>query len=75
MNRPPTWSSSAKRAGIAAVLMFAFLLVTSTGKSLANRLVPAIVLAALAFTLYVGLGYYMDMLLFRRRMRKKEAGK
>jgi hypothetical protein len=74
LNTPPTWSSSAKRAAIAAVLMFAFLFLTTKG-SVTKRLVPAIVLAALAFTLYVGLGYYMDVFIYRRRMRKREAGK
>jgi Flp pilus assembly protein TadB len=74
LNRPPSWSSSAKRASIAAVLMFAFLLITTKG-TVAHRLIPALVLAALAFSLYVGLGYYMDLALYRRRMRKKAAGK
>jgi hypothetical protein len=74
LNTPPTWNSSAKRAGIAAVLMFAFLLITSKG-TIEKRLVPAVVLAALAFTLYVGLGYYMDIFLYRRRLKKKTAGK
>ena len=55
--------------------MFAFLFITTKG-STEKRLVPAVILAALAFTLYVGLGYYMDMFLYRRRMRARErAGK
>jgi hypothetical protein len=73
LSTPPTWQGSAKRAGIAAVLMFAFLMITSKG-TITTRLVPAIILAILAFALYVGLGYYMDVFLYRRRMRKKETG-
>ena len=73
LNTPPTWKSSAKRATIAAALMFAFLMLTSRGSTSA-RVAPAIILALLAFLLYTSLGFYMDMFLYRRRMRKKETG-
>jgi len=77
LSTPPTWKGSAKRAGIAAVLMFAFLLspLANSKGTFATRLPPAVLLAALAFTLYVGLGYYMDVFLYRRRMRNKGTGK
>jgi len=74
LSKPPTWTSSTKRAGIAAALMFAFLMITTPG-SLTKRLVPALLLGVLAFGLYVSLGYYMDVFIYRRRMRKKAAGK
>jgi len=69
----PTWRTSAKRAGIASALMFLFLLLTSKG-SVAQRVVVAVLFAVGAFGLYVGLGYYMDLFLYRRRIRKREAG-
>jgi hypothetical protein len=70
LSTPPTWINSSKRAAIDAALMFAFELVVSKGQALA-----AAAFAVLAFGLYVGLGYYMDLYLYRRRMRKKETGK
>jgi hypothetical protein len=74
LNRPPTWSGAAKRAGIAAVLMFAFLMITSKGTT-ATRFGLSAVFSLGAFALYVGLGFYMDQFLYRRRIRKREAGK
>jgi hypothetical protein len=70
----PTWRSAAKRASIAAVLMFVFLMLTSKG-ALATRLIPSVILGFVAFGLYASFGYYMDMYLYRRRMRKKAAEK
>jgi hypothetical protein len=72
--RPPTWSSAAKRAGIAAVLMFAFLMISSKG-TVAARFGLSAIFAFGAFGLYVGLGFYMDQYLYRRRIRKRDAGK
>ena len=68
LNRPPTWQGSAKRAGLASALLFAFLLLTSKGNVLA-----AILFGAFAFALYVPSGYYLETWLFKRRQRKKEA--
>jgi pilus assembly protein TadC len=70
LNKPPTWESSAKRAGLAAALMFAFLLITSKGNVLA-----AVVFAAFSLALYIPAGYYLETFLWRRRQRKKAAGK
>jgi hypothetical protein len=73
MYTPPTWKASAKRAGIASALMFVFLMVSSKG-TIAQKLVLASLFAIGAFGLYVGLGYYTDLFLYRRRIRKREAG-
>ncbi|MHB8658488.1 MAG: hypothetical protein ACYC91_11130 [Solirubrobacteraceae bacterium] len=70
LNSPPTWAGSFKRAGLAAVFMFLFLLITGTGKGV-SRLVAALVFAGLALALYVPAGYYMEVALYRRRQRKK----
>lgn len=77
MNTPPTWRSSAQRAGIAAALMFVFLIITVGGKktSVGSRVGVAIGFAIVAFLLYTALGYYVDLYLWRRRMRKREAAK
>jgi Flp pilus assembly protein TadB len=71
---PPTWRTSVKRAGIASALMFLFLFVTNTKNTLAQRLVAAVLFAVGAFVLYTAIGYYTDLFLYRRRIRKREAG-
>src|SRR5947209_11415952 len=72
LNTPPTWKSSLTRASFAAAIMFLFLLVTTKGK---NRVEAALVFGAIALVLYVPAGYYMELWLYRRRQRKKAAGK
>ena len=69
LNTPPTWASSFKRAALAAAFIFAFMLLTSKGK---NRVVAALVFSIFALALYVPLGYYLELFLFRRRQRKKQ---
>jgi Flp pilus assembly protein TadB len=70
LNRPPTWSSSAKRAALAAGFMFVFLFLTNK-----HKVAPAAVFAILALLLYIPAGYYMEVYLFRRRQLKKSAQK
>ena len=74
LTTPPTWSSATKRAGIAAVLMFIFLMLTSRGSG-GTRLAVSFLFAGGAFVLYAALGFYTDQYLYRRRMRKREEGK
>jgi len=69
LNTPPTWKSAFTRAGIAAALMFTFVLLTSKG---GNRALTALVFAVLALVLYVPAGYYLELTLYRRRQRKKQ---
>jgi drug/metabolite transporter (DMT)-like permease len=71
LNTPPTWRSSIIRAMLAAVLVFAFLLLTAKGK---NKVPVALAFTALALIVYVPAGYYLELVLYRRRMRKKAAG-
>lgn len=68
LNTPPTWKSSIVRALLAAVLVFAFLLVTAKGK---NKLPVALSFTAVALIVYIPAGYYLELYLYRRRMRKK----
>jgi Flp pilus assembly protein TadB len=72
MNQKPTWKSSLTRASFAAVIMFLFLLLTTHGK---NRVGAAIVFAVFALALYVPAGYYLELFLWRRRQRKKDAAR
>jgi len=70
LNKPPTWRSSIIRALIAAVLVFAFLLLTAKGKS---KVPVALGFTAVALLIYIPAGYYLELMLYRRRMRKKAA--
>jgi Flp pilus assembly protein TadB len=72
LNTPPTWKSSISRAGIAAALVFVFLLLTSKG---ANKLPTALVIAVLALVIYIPAGYYLELMLYRRRQRRKAGGR
>ena len=73
LNKPPTWNSSVKRAGLASGFMFLFLLVTGMMSKGGASPVAAVLFAVFAFALYVPAGYYLETLLFRRRQRKKAA--
>jgi hypothetical protein len=70
LSTPPTWKQSLLRASFAAVIMFAFLALTTKGK---NKIGVAASFAVIALLLYVPAGYYMELFLYRRRMRKKQA--
>jgi Flp pilus assembly protein TadB len=72
LNTPPTWRSSATRAIIASVLVFVFLLLTSKGH---NKLATALIIAVLALVVYIPAGYYLELALYRRRQRRKAAGR
>jgi Flp pilus assembly protein TadB len=72
LNTPPTWRASLNRALIAAVLVFVFLLLTSKGH---NALANALFIAALALIIYVPAGYYLELVLYRRRQSRKARGR
>jgi hypothetical protein len=72
LNTPPTWKGSAMRAGLAAALIFIFVVVTSKGK---NRVELALVFTVIAVALYIPAGYYLELTMYRRRQRKKELRK
>jgi hypothetical protein len=72
LNSPPTWKSSITRALIAAVLVFAFLLLTAKGK---NKVPVAIIFTLVAVAIYIPAGYYLELMLYRRRQRKKAGGR
>jgi hypothetical protein len=72
LNTPPTWKSAATRAAVAAALVFVFLLLTAKGK---NKLPVALTFTLVALVIYVPGGYYMELFLYRRRQRKKAAGR
>jgi hypothetical protein len=71
LNRKPTWKSSSQRALLASGFMFIFLFITYRSKT-GNRLAEALLFAVVAGLLYILLGYWIEMFLWRRRMAKKQ---
>jgi hypothetical protein len=72
LSKPPTWSGSAKRAGLAAIFMFVFLLITDHPKNGGSAIPFALSFAILAMVLYIPAGYYLERFLWKRRMAKQE---
>ncbi len=72
LSTPPTWRASFIRAGIACVILLAFMLFTTKGN---NRLAVIAVVVVAAMVIYVPGGYYMELFIFRRRQRAKSRGK
>lgn len=68
LNTPPTWRGAVNRAAI-AVVFFAIMVVVLFKQ---NPLAAA-GLAAFMMLLYVPLGYYTDLWLYRRRQAKRAA--
>ena len=65
--RLPTWRGATNRAAIAA-LVFAVIAILALGQTPAS----AAVLALLAFAMYVPSGYYIDKLIYERRLKQKQ---
>ena len=66
LDRPPTWKSAGQRALIAAAVFLVAVLVLFRQKPAA-----AISLAAFMVLIYLPMGYYTDLFMYRRRQRKK----
>jgi Flp pilus assembly protein TadB len=73
LNRKPTWIGSAQRALLAGVLMFVFALFLDKPRHGGSPLAAALVIALFAMVLYLVLGYWLETMLWRRRMAKKQA--
>jgi hypothetical protein len=69
LNSPPTWKASVTRASIASVLMFFFLALVGP-KS--HRIESAAIFALFALVIYIPAGYYIELMMYRRRMQKKQ---
>ena len=69
LNTPPTWKASITRASIASVLMFFFLALVGPKT---HRIESAAIFAVLALLIYIPGGYYIELVMYRRRMQKKQ---
>jgi Flp pilus assembly protein TadB len=66
LDRPPTWRSAANRALIAAAVFLVAVIVLFKQKPLA-----AVSLAAFMVLVYLPMGYYTDLFMYRRRQKQK----
>ncbi len=69
LNTPPTWKAATTRAGMAALILFAFLLFTTKGSA---RILVAVGVGLVAFVAYIPFGYYLELFLYRRRQSRRE---
>ena len=69
LDRPPTVRGSLGRAAIAAAI-FVGVVIVAFGRSP----VQGLALGVFMFALYVPVGYFTDLFIYRRRQRKKRAG-
>ena len=66
LDKPPTWKSAIQRSLLATVLF-----VVLVGLVFKQPLGALISISAFVFLMYIPLGYYTDMALYRRRQRQK----
>ena len=66
MSKPPTWSGAAQRAALATVIFVIVLLVVFHESP--RRVIA---LSGFILLLYIPMGYYTDLFLYRRRQAKK----
>ena len=69
LDQPPTWRGALNRAAVAALLFGVLMIV------IGNEIAAAASLAAVMLLIYIPLSYYTDMLIYRRRQKKKAEGK
>jgi hypothetical protein len=65
-DRPPSWRTSANRAVIAVVLFIAVVLL-----AFKQPIKQAAFLAVFMLLIYIPMGYYTDLFMYRRRQAKK----
>lgn len=66
LDRPPTWQGSAQRAAVAAAIFGVMLVLLFK-----RPVVAGVFLALVMFLLYIPLGYYTDLFIYRRRQARK----
>ena len=69
LDQPPTWRNAAVRAVLASGAFFGFLVLIFK-----RPMDSSLVVAVLMIGFYTPLGYYTDMWIHRRRMKRRDAG-
>lgn len=70
LDKPPTWRGSALRGAIATVFFFVFVIVV-----LRPKLLSAVAISVFMLAVYMPMGYYTDLFMYRRRQRQKQRAK
>jgi hypothetical protein len=68
LSRPPSWKIATRNSALMAALIFLFLLFTNHPKT-GSAVPAALVVALLAFVVYVPGGFYMEKFMWKRRMK------
>jgi hypothetical protein len=69
-DRPPSWKSASNRAAIASLLF-----IVAVAVLFKQSVASAVAIGGFMFLLYIPLGFYTDMFIYKRRLAKKaEAG-
>ena len=66
LNQPPTWRGAAGRSAIATAIFIGVVILLFK-----QPVRSAAALAGFVFLFYIPLGYYTDLFLYRRRMKKQ----
>jgi Flp pilus assembly protein TadB len=69
LNTPPTWKGAATRGAMAAALLFVLFAVLGRSK---NPVLSAAIFTLFALALYIPGGYYLELMMYRRRQRKAQ---
>lgn len=67
LDQPPSWRSALNRAAVAAGLFFALLLLFFREQQLG----PKLGIAAFMLAVYIPMGYYTDLFIYRRRQARR----
>jgi hypothetical protein len=70
LDQPPTWRNAATRSAIATLFFLVMLFLLFKHQTVPQK----IALGVFVFLLYIPLGYYTDLFVFRRRQRRKGSG-
>jgi hypothetical protein len=69
LDTPPTWRGALNRAAVAAALFGVLMVVIGQNPA------AAFSLAAIMLLLYIPMSFYTDLLIYRRRQKRKAQGK
>jgi hypothetical protein len=69
LDEPPTWRSALTRAALAAGVFFVLVVA-----ALRQPIPAAAVATVFTLAIYIPLGYYTDLFIYRRRQKRKAAG-
>lgn len=71
LDSPPTWRGALNRALVATLFFFVLLVLLFRDQPFAGK----IFIAVFMLLVYIPMGYYTDLFIYRRRQAKREAAK